>query len=250
MSYEDFAEVYDSLQAEVDYVGRAEYLIELFKEYDRLPTLLLDVACGTGGFSLQFAKKGIDVIGADPSPEMLGKAREKLTEKGIEALLLCQSAEELDLYGTVDGAICCLDSLNHIIDAAELKRSIARIALFLEPQRLFIFDVNTEYKHTKVLSNSVFVKETEDCFCVWRNSECDADGIVDISLDFFTENEDGSFNRSYEDFSERAYSIDYLEECIKSAGLETLAVLGDMSFGEPTDTEERMIFVTRRIKNG
>ena len=87
MSYENFAEVYDSLQADVDYVGRARYLIKLFKRYDRQPTLLLDVACGTGGFSLQFAKNGIDVIGADPSPEMLGKARQKLVKEGIEALL-------------------------------------------------------------------------------------------------------------------------------------------------------------------
>ena len=250
MSYENFAEVYDSLQADVDYVGRARYLIKLFKRYDRQPTLLLDVACGTGGFSLQFAKNGIDVIGADPSPEMLGKARQKLVKEGIEALLLCQSAEELDLYGTMDGAICCLDSLNHIIDSDELKRSIKRIALFLEPERLFIFDVNTEYKHNKVLSGKTYTAETDNCFCVWRNSECDSDGIVDISLDFFIENDDGSYNRSFEDFSERAYSKDYLKECIKAAGLETVAVLGDMSFSNPTDTEERIIFVTRRIKNG
>ena len=92
MSYENFAAVYDQLQGDVDYEARVEYLVGLFKKYDRLPTLLLDVACGTGGFSLPFAKKGIEVIGADPSPEMLDVAREKLAAAGVEALLLCQSA--------------------------------------------------------------------------------------------------------------------------------------------------------------
>lgn len=250
MSYENFAAVYDQLQGDVDYEARAEYLAELFKKYDRLPTLLLDVACGTGGFSLPFAKKGIEVIGADPSPEMLDVAREKLAAAGVEALLLCQSAEELDLYGTVDGAVCCLDSLNHIIDGDELKRSIARIALFLEPERLFIFDVNTEYKHKNVLSGTTFAAETEDVFCVWQNSECDEDGIVDISLDFFRETGDGTYERTSEDFSERAYSPEFIEKCITEAGLETVAMLGDMSFDAPKKEEERVIYVTRRVKNG
>lgn len=247
MSYENFASVYDSLQSDVDYDNRADYLLKLFQKYDRLPTLMLDVACGTGGFTLPFLKKGIDVIGVDPSPEMLNVAREKLADDGYNALLLCQSAEDLDLYGTVDGAVCCLDSLNHITDADELKRSISRIALFLEKDRLFIFDVNTEYKHRNVLSGAVFTAETEDCFCVWRNSECDSHSVVDISLDFFKENDDGTYTRSFEDFSERAYSIDYLKECITAAGLETVAVLGDLSFDAPTYEEQRIIFVTRRI---
>lgn len=250
MSYENFATVYDDLQADVDYGKRAEYLLKLFKKYDRLPTLLLDVACGTGGFSLRFAGQGIEVIGADPSPEMLDIARQKFSAEGREALLLCQSAEELDLYGTVDGAVCCLDSLNHIIDEDELKRSIERIALFLEPERLFIFDVNTLYKHRSVLSGTTFAAETDNVFCVWQNSECDEDGIVDISLDFFCENEDGTYERTSEDFSERAYSNEFLEECIRSAGLETVAILGDMSLDAPKASEERVYYVTRRVNNG
>lgn len=250
MSYENFAAVYDALQTNVDYAARTEYLTELFKKYDRLPTLLLDVACGTGGFSYLFAEKGIDVIGADPSPEMLGVARDKFANAGKDALLLCQSAEELDLYGTVDGAICCLDSLNHIIDEDEFKRSIARIALFLEPERLFVFDLNTEYKHKEVLSGKTFAVETEQVFCVWQNSECDDDGIVDISLDFFCENDDGTYERSSEDFSERAYSHEFIEECITKAGLEIVDVLGDMSFDAPKPNEERVFYITRRVNNG
>lgn len=250
MNYENFADVYDALQTDVDYAARTEYLTEVFKKYDRLPTLLLDVACGTGGFSYLFSEKGIDVIGADPSPEMLGIAREKFANAGREVLLLCQSAEELDLYGTVDGAICCLDSLNHIIDEDEFKRSIARIALFLEPERLFVFDVNTEYKHREVLSGTTFAVENEEVFCVWQNSECDEDGIVDISLDFFRETENGTYERSSEDFSERAYSHEFIEKCITEAGLETVAVFGDMSFDAPEESAERVFYVTRRVNNG
>lgn len=246
MSYSEFADVYDSLQADVDYNKRTEYLLNLFEKYDRRPTLLLDMACGTGGFSLQFAKRGVDVIGVDISPEMLNIARERLSAENLQALLLCQSAAELDLYGTVDGAICCLDSLNHIIDEGELCNSIAKISLFLEPGRLFIFDVNTEYKHRKVLSGNTFVYDRDDVYCVWTNSECDKAAIVDISLDFFKKGQDGDYKRSGEEFSERAYSVPFLKGACRAAGLEVLAVLSDMKYKKPCKDDERIIFVLRK----
>ena len=65
MSYSDFADVYDRLQSEVDYDARTEYLLRLFERFDRLPSLVLDMACGTGAFSVRLADKGIDVIGVD-----------------------------------------------------------------------------------------------------------------------------------------------------------------------------------------
>lgn len=246
MSYSKFASFYDGLQNDVDYRSRALHLLKLFKKYDRLPTLMLDLACGTGGFSLEFAEKGIDVIGVDPSVEMLNIAREKCYSEGKNMLLLCQTAAELDLYGTVDGAICCLDSINHILDENELQKSFDKVSLFLEKDRLFIFDVNSEYKHKEVLSGNTFVGETDEVFYTWRNSECDKNGVVDIRLDFFYKLKNGDYKRSFEEFSERAYSGDTLQKMLDKAGLEVLAVIGDMSFDEPSKTEERIIYVTRK----
>ncbi len=246
MSYSDFAQFYDRLQTDVDYKKRTEYLLEIFKRYDRLPTLLLDLACGTGGFSLEFYQKGIDVIGVDPSVEMLGVAREKCYQKGINMLLLCQSASGLDLYGTVDGAICCLDSINHIIDEEELQKSFNRVSLFLEKDRLFIFDVNTMYKHQNVLSSKTFVSETDDVLCLWRNSDCTENGMVDIRLDFLNKNKNGTYNRYVEEFSERAYSDEILQKMCDNAGLQVVAVLGDLSENSPKVNEERIIYVTRK----
>jgi hypothetical protein len=58
------------------------------------------------------------------SEDMLCLARENSINADTSILFLCQKAEELDLYGTVDGAICCLDSLNHITDINLLKKAI------------------------------------------------------------------------------------------------------------------------------
>ena len=68
-SYCDFAYVYDILMQDVDYKARTEYLLKLFKKYGKKPTLLLDLACGTGSLSVEFSKMGFEVIGTDASPD-------------------------------------------------------------------------------------------------------------------------------------------------------------------------------------
>ncbi|MBR6509840.1 MAG: methyltransferase domain-containing protein [Clostridia bacterium] len=247
-SYSQFAEVYDRLMNDVNYKGRTDYLLKLFEKHGKTPTLLLDLACGTGGFSNQMALKGIEVIGVDMSEEMLSKARENSAELNTDVLFLCQKAEELDLFGTVDGAICCMDSINHITDYETLKEAFKKVSLFLEKDCLFIFDANTIYKHKEILGNNTFVIDEEDVYCVWQNSFDKETNLTDIALDFFVLNEeDDSYYRYCEDILEKAYSDTELETALKEAGLELIAVYDDMSENAPFDTTERKIFVAKKL---
>lgn len=246
-SYSNFAEVYDTLMDDVDYKGRAEYLLNLFEKYDRRPELLLDVACGTGGFSNEFSKRGIEVIGTDKSEEMLANARQNSAKLMTDVLFLCQKTEELDLYGTVDGAVCCMDSLNHITDYKKLCKAIEQVTLFLETGRLFIFDVNTIFKHKYILGDNTFIIEKDDVFCSWQNSTDEESYVTEISLDFFIKDGD-MYRRTCEDFSERGYTHEELEEAITAAGLEVVGVYEDMTEKPVTEYTERAIYITRKIK--
>lgn len=243
--YSEFAYSYDILMQNVDYQKRTDYLYSLFEKFDRAPTLMLDLACGTGEFSNRFANKGVSVIGVDISYDMLSVAREKSAEQQNDILYLCQDAAELDLYGTVDGAICCLDSLNHITDYGDFCNAIARVSLFLEKDRLFIFDLNTEYKHSCVLGNNTFVIDTNDVYCVWQN-EYQGNNTVEINLDFFTR-EDNVYLRTGESFCERAYTSAEIENALNKAGLKTEAIYEEMSQNEPCDTTQRVVYVTRKM---
>lgn len=243
--YSEFAYSYDILMQNVDYQKRTDYLYSLFEKFDRAPTLMLDLACGTGEFSNRFANKGVSVIGVDISYDMLSVAREKSAEQQNDILYLCQNAAELDLYGTVDGAICCLDSLNHITDYGDFCSAIARVSLFLEKDRLFIFDLNTEYKHSCVLGNNTFVIDTNDVYCVWQN-EYQGNNTVEINLDFFTR-EDNVYLRTGESFCERAYTCQEVENALNKAGLKTEAIYEEMSQNKPCDTTQRVVYVTRKM---
>ncbi|MBR2044068.1 MAG: class I SAM-dependent methyltransferase [Clostridia bacterium] len=245
MDYDIFSRYYDALTRDVDYASRAEYLAGLFIKYDKMPSLLLDVGCGTGGFSVEFAKKGVEVIGADPSYGMLTAAGEKARKHGVNILFLNQSGQELDLYGTVDGVISCLDTVNHITDKRSLQSFFNRISLFLEPSRLFIFDVNTLYKQKEVLGDNTFVFDTDEVYCVWQNSFDKKAGVTDIFLDFFEKNNNG-YLRSCEEFSERVYSREELEAMLNKAGFKLITVLDDGKKTAPSKTSQRNIYVARK----
>lgn len=243
--YNEFAYSYDALMTDVDYEKRTDYICSLFNAFDRMPTLMLDLACGTGEFSNRFAQKGVSVIGVDISYDMLSIAREKSAEQGADILYLCQDAAELDLYGTIDGAICCLDSLNHITDYDRFCQAIAKVSLFLEKDRLFIFDLNTLYKHREVLGNNTFVIDSDDVYCVWQN-DYDGKDTVEINLDFFTPDGE-AYYRTSESFCERAYGEDKIKNALQKAGLKIEAVYEELTHNAPTDTTQRVVYVTRKV---
>ena len=242
MSYNAFSEFYDLLMVDAQYDERAEYVLGLFREFGATPTLLLDLGCGSGEFTKRFAEAGIETIGVDPSEDMLGIAREKLPD----GLFLNQSGAELDLYGTVDGAVSLMDSLNHITDYEEFCETLQKVSLFLEPEKLFIFDVNTEYKHREILGDNAFITETDEVMCCWQNYT-DETLKTDIYLDFFTEKEDGMYRRESDEFSERAYSPLQIEKALEKAGLKALAIYNDMTRDPQSETSERVYYITKKV---
>ncbi len=243
--YTDFAAVYDPLTFNVDYPAMADRLCGLLDRYGGDRSLVLDLACGTGSLTRELLGRGCDVIGADASPEMLGMARQKLAEEYPQTLLLCQPMERLDLYGTVTAVVCTLDSLNHLLSPAALQRALARAALFLEPNGLFLFDLNTLYKHDRVLGDNTFVYDRGQVFCVWQNRCRPQRHTVDITLDLFVRS--GSQYRRYtERFAERAYSDEQLAAALDAAGLELLERFDGYTEQPVGPQTERALYITRK----
>lgn len=243
--YSKLSSVYDALMTDAEYEKRAAVLEDLFKRYDRTPKLLLDLACGTGAFSRYFAEKGVSVIGVDLSEEMLSIAQQKAT--GEDVLYLCQDMTELDLYGTVDGAVCCLDGLNHLESFKDFCVALKRVSLFLEKERLFIFDLNTPFKHKQVLGDNIFIKQGENVYCVWQNEYTKKHHRVDITLDIFKKKGE-LYERSLESFSEIAFSEGRVKAALEKAGFRIVDMLDEATLKPPVKKTERIIYVVRKVK--
>ena len=247
-SYGDFAYYYDMLTENVDYDKRCEYICDLLAENGISEGILLDLACGTGTMPLMFSQKGYDVVGVDGSEEMLTQAQEKKMESGEDVIFLCQRMEELDLFGTINAAVSTLDSINHVTDEDTVKEIFRRVSLFMEDKGIFIFDVNTPYKHREVLGDNIFIYDLDEVYCVWQNST-DENLVTTISLDLFEKDEEDeeTYYRYSEEFSERAYDLDDIRAWLEQSKFEVTAVYEEMTKDSVKADTQRAVFVARKI---
>lgn len=248
MSYEVFADFYDALTDNVDYAVLSKTICSLLARYGLNRGLLLDLGCGTGTLSVLLSKAGYEVVGADISPDMLAVAQEKAFAAGQDILFLCKDMTRLDLYGTLDAAVCTLDALNHLPSRAAVEETLRRVSLFLNPGGVFIFDANTLYKHREVLGNNTFVYDTDAVYCVWQNELQTDEKTVEISLDFFIPASDDApiYERESEQFTECAYSGAEWEEMLKNAGFSVLGVFDGYTENPLTDASERAVYAVRK----
>ncbi len=243
MDYMEFAAFYDQLTENVDYRKRAARLHALARQYlhtETDGTLLTDLACGSGGFSEALARLGYDVIGVDNSPAMLSKAMEKKLQSGLPIQYLCQDMRELDMFGTIDVTVCMLDSLNHLPSLADVEQVFRRVSLFAQPGGVFLFDMNTLYKHREILGDRVFLYDLEDVFCAWENRLQADRATVEMQLTFFSR-EGEQYVRSDESIRETAYPVTEIEAALQRAGL---TVLGEFDADKGLDTPETLFPVS------
>ena len=239
-AYTSLAQYYDSLTQDVPYCAFADYYEKLFKLYGLEVNSILDLACGTGTLTSILSRRGYDMIGADGSADMLAEAMSKSYELERRPLYLCQTMEELDLYGTVDAVVCSLDGINYVEPEA-LPRVFHRVHLFTEPDGVFIFDINSPSK-LNALDGQMFVDETDDVFCVWRASLEDKECLY--AMDIFSK-QGRLWSRTTEEHVEYVYTPQELKELLEEEGFIDVRIYGELST-EPPKEEEQRIFITAR----
>lgn len=246
--YHSFSYFYDKLTSNISYKQRAEYFDKLIKKHNGNKNILLDLACGTGSLSEEFSRMGYDVIGVDASEEMLNEAFDKKFDSGLNIQYLCQDMTKLDMFGTIDVTICALDSINHLNSVNDIQATFDKVFLFCEPNGLFIFDVNMPYKHKYVLADNTFIYDLDDVFCVWQNSYNPQNDNyrVDITLDIFGKDENGLYQRYYDELSEIALEQSAIEAMLVSAGFLVEAVYDFDTFNPPLENSEKLVFVARK----
>lgn len=222
-SYSALAGRYDDLTGDVPYPELASFYEELLKSRGGSPREILDLGCGTGALTLILAERGYGMIGVDSSAEMLAAAARRAGERDfpVAPMFLCQSAEELDLYGTVDGAVCCLDVLNYI-RPEELGEVFRRLCLFIAPGGVLAFDILSP-ERLRSMDGEISVDEGEYFLCVWR-AEFDGDeNALIYSLDLF-ESEGGLWRRNTEEHVEYAHGTEHIMRLAGEAGFENVSL--------------------------
>lgn len=244
--YTSFADFYDRLTHDIDYIRWADYLQSAFRKFGKDPNLILELGCGTGSLAVELSKRGYDMIALDSSISMLNKAYEKARKINSDILFLNQDMRSFELYGTVDAIVCLLDSINYITSVEDIKKVFKLVNNYLNPGGLFIFDVNSPHKLSTVLGNQTFYEFDEDISWVWVNTYNSKDKTTTFDLTFFVKNEDGLYERYDETHIERAFTGEEIREALASSGLILIGEFGDLCFKAPAADEERIFYIAKK----
>ncbi len=246
--YTNIASLYDRLNSDTDYSALADFLINKTQEYYKKPELILDLACGTGKLTCELDSRGFDMTGVDLSEDMLAVASERARKDKRDILFLCQNMCEFELYGTYDAIYCCFDSLNYLTRQRELSKCFSLVHNYLNPDGIFIFDMNTPYKFENVYADNSYVLEADKLFCAWQNYYNPKNKMCDFYLTFFEETCDGTYVRSDEVQRERCYSEKAILKALSDNRLELIEIVGEDKISPPKDTDGRHFYIARAKK--
>jgi hypothetical protein len=231
MQYDSLSEFYDIFNDNFHYTS---YLDKVFSKFD-LPKsgLALDCGCGTGSLLAELYKRGYDCTGVDASENMLATARIKLEQQGVNAHLICQDLENLDLYGAYHIVFCTLDTINHFTQIKSLKNFFRNLYNFIEPNGYFIFDFKTRKAFEK--SCGITVSEHNDNMLIIEGAF--SKRYASYQFTVFKQMPDGQYSRREDYVEERFYESTDIKKMLLDVGLTYIG---------RTQTAERIIFVVKK----
>ena len=227
--YSFLAPWYDKLTGDVPYERFADFYEAEFRRDGGEFRLLLDLCCGTGTLTNVLSRRGYEMIAVDSSVEMLMEAQAKSAGLETPPLFLCQDAAALDLYGTVDAAVCSLDGMNYI-PPEDLPEVFRRLRLFVRPGGLLIFDIRTP-EFLRSLDGDIFVDEQEDVLCLWRADFEEALPAIIYGMDIFSR-QGRLWQRESEEHVEYAHEPAALQTLLEQTGFHDVCLRPDCPQGD------------------
>lgn len=243
--YGGFAETYDLFMDNIPYDEWHAYLHSLLREYGVDDGIIVDLACGTGSMTYRLAADGYNMIGIDQSWEMLDIARGKCPEN---VLLLQQDMRELDLYGSASAFVCVCDGMNYLLSEADLRKVFHRVAMFLDPDGIFVFDMKTAYFYHHLLGNRTITDHREDMTLIWENEYHEESAINEYLVTIYqlADREQDLFERIEEYHRQRAYSTQQVQAALQEEGLQLEAVYDAFTRNVPDCESERVYYIVKR----
>jgi SAM-dependent methyltransferase len=244
-AYGAFAYAYDRALGERFFRAVAQLLDATLDKYPTPKRTHLDLATGTGLTLQHFAARGFRSVGVDASVPMLQLARKRGPR------VVAGDMRALPLRSRFARITCLYDSLNHMLDAADLAAAFRAVRGVMDEDSLFLFDMN----HPEIYP------------VVWGLSDpfvaAARDYRLEIATTYRAREKMGHANVTgwakiggtrvpiEEQHLQRAYSEREIVKALASAGLEPVDVIDFDPYGEAEAvdaTTVKLFFIVRSAR--
>lgn len=248
--YDHYAQFYDSTGQLRYSLLFAQYLQELLAAHPLPPQQheqrrALDLACGTGTFALLLADDGWQATGLDRSAAMIAQARQKALSLGLPLDLREGDLQALPQWAQpFDLATCLYDSLNYLLDVADLAACFAGVAAALRPGGLFVADMNSRHvlQHvwvgTEVLEQPSYTQLSRIAFDAGSDRSA-------LHLTGFVGDDAGGYTRFDEQHTQQAYDPGVVTALLEAAGLRVEGCYDAFTLAAPGPASPRFVWVAR-----
>lgn len=168
---------------------------------------------------------------------------DELPNGGI--LYLLEDMRELELYGSVCAVVSVCDSMNYILEEADLREVFSRVHEYLEEDGVFIFDLNTVYKYRDLLGETTIAENREEGSFIWENYFDEESAVNEYDLTLYIREDGESYRRFEEVHYQRAYDLKTIDRLLADAGMELTAAY-DAFTKEPVRDDSERIYVVAR----
>lgn len=240
--YGEFSYIYDKLSFDIEYEKYADNIKTLAKKYGINNSNMLELACGSGMITQYFFDDFDRIDALDISTDMLNCFAEKYDNDKVNLIYYDMvEYEKKDFYDLI---VILLDSVNYVTKPTDLEKLFRNSYDNLKEDSLLVFDINSEMKMREIFGSECYVYEYEDIFYTWDNYL--EDDLIDMSLNFFVENPDGSYRRIEEYQQERIYTIDYVKDLLDRIGFVDIKIFDEDTFGDVNEDTLRVLFSARK----
>lgn len=234
--YNTFSKFYDAVMG--DRTMTVERVEQLIQKYRPDAKSLLEVACGTGALLKLFADK-YRVSGLDLSTGMLEVAK----KEAPQAKLYKRNMTNFALPEKFDIILCLFDSLNHLLALEDWKKFFTRAREHLTDTGVLIFDINTEKKLARAISEPAYVRSFGDNLMVMSVANT-GEGIANWNVKIFEHIKDNQYLLHEENIRETAFPNEEVTNLTKSL-FHSVEVI-DFDGAHPKKMGERLHFVCRK----
>jgi len=215
---------------------------------------ILDAACGTGWHAIALAREGYTATGADISAAMIARARANAQSQGVAATFKQASFQQLpEVAGTDFDALLCLgNSLVHVLNDDDLRRSLAAMAGCLRAGRLLVIH-NLNYDRRMVERPRWFQVNAGEMegreTLVWRFADY-GEELITFNIAIFQKAADGRWTVQVQSTPQRPWPAQVLVHFVSQAGFGDVQLFGNLA-GEPfvPDRSGDLVLVARRLRS-